>query len=614
MKKQNFFSSLLVSAVALTIAVPSLVNADPAGSPPGGNVDANFNTVTATGGYFVQADITNWFYNSGGHYGGSVAVNDPNGFISTGTSRVAGTFQGGTKGVDGSCNVAACAAGYFSATGAGGVGVSASSTNGVAGTFNGTNGGVSVTTTNFNAGDFTTFDPSSYALISSGSNNFRGKILNTDASVNGGRVQISDDDGFRIANTAGTAQFDVSGTTGDISDPNGDVTVSDEFQVSGGFSKSDVGFRLNSASATFTVEQIGSMTRMYDNTTQPLQILDADGLDVRGYIRNGGIISDSNPVKIAEPDGLLVTSIGGTQGLTVSSAGDIADTNSDVMVADNLQSTGYISSGWDGTGTDTTFAAIYNNGAMYGTGAIWNSPTAGGLTLNAISPGGMTLNSCLNHTDTAPVNGQCDTISGNAGFTINTQSGGQTINATTGGFTVNATSGGIALNSDTGGIANQKAGLPVRIQDNMEVSGSIQTIGNHDLRTWLYDGADWVIDIFGDVNATGAITGNSVGTYYEYENPVSAYRSGGAWYNCDAYPGTNICEKRANCQNHAGTADIPIHASVSNIIGGGANAYLVQIGVNHPSATDAQYYYYSSNAASPTGLRIKVLCFSPDGD
>lgn len=295
MKKQNFFSSLLVSAVALTIAVPSLVNADPAGSPPGGNVDANFNTVTATGGYFVQADITNWFYNSGGHYGGSVAVNDPNGFISTGTSLVAGTFQGGTKGVDGSCNVGACAAGYFSATGAGGVGVSASSTNGVAGTFNGTNGGVSVTTTNFNAGDFTTFDSTSYALISQGANNFRGKILNTNAGVNSGKVQISDDDGFRIANTAGTAQFDVSGTTGDISDPNSEVTISDSMNVNSYASFYGGVNNYNGATKTGVMDVSGNLRTQgvitagdsdLDLATVAPVTLSSTGIDLTGQLAN----------------------------------------------------------------------------------------------------------------------------------------------------------------------------------------------------------------------------------------------------------------------------------------------------------------------------------------
>ncbi|MCC7197254.1 hypothetical protein IT413_03625 [Candidatus Peregrinibacteria bacterium] len=605
---------MLVSAVALTIAVPSLVNADPAGSPPGGNVDANFNTVTsnsvtAGGGYFVQADITNWLYNSGGTYGGSVAVNDPNGFISTGTSLVAGTFQGGTKGVDGSCNVGACAAGYFSATGAGGVGVSASSTNGVAGTFNGTNGGVSVTTTNFNAGDFTTFDPSSYALISSGSNNFRGKILNTDASVNGGRVQISDDNGFRIANTAGSAQFDVSGTTGDISDPVGAVTVKDDnglelWRAAGG-----------SADITLTPAVPPRLTTNH-NLTLNLNsgngtMFFMDGLNNATLgmnqwgIYNAGVGPSPSfspqPLKIIDSEGLGISDNAGNVRLLIDDTGDISDLNSDVMITDNMQSTGYIASGWDGTLADTSFAAIYNNGAMYGTGAIWNSPTMGGLTLNAISPGGMTLNSCLNHTDTTPANGQCDTISGNAGFTINTQSGGQTINATTGGFTVNATSGGIALNSDTGGIANQKAGLPVRVQDNLEVSGSTLVSGNIDLRTWLYDGSDWLISVFGDFNATGKITATSIGSYY-YRYSGVASRTSGAWVGCDSTTtGGATCILNAYCDG----TDPAVDVHTSWMINGTTSTYQLFDYLSDSSGS----VYMTSAGIKPDYWRIRVKCF-----
>lgn len=71
-----------------------------------------------------------------------------------------------------------------------------------------------------------------------------------------------------------------------------------------------------------------------------------------------------------------------------------------------------------------------------------------GIILNAPGFGGMSIN--------------------NAG------SGGLTVNATTGGLTVNATTGGIALNSDTGGIVNNKVGQPLRIGDELEVSGRVE--------------------------------------------------------------------------------------------------------------------------------------------
>jgi|GEM_PF-4122071 len=74
MKKQNIFSALLVSSVALLIAVPALVHADPADFPPGGNVDANFNTVT--GGTITSSDLSllSGARAAGQFHGGDVGV------------------------------------------------------------------------------------------------------------------------------------------------------------------------------------------------------------------------------------------------------------------------------------------------------------------------------------------------------------------------------------------------------------------------------------------------------------------------------------------------------------------------------------------------------------
>lgn len=290
MKKQNLFSVLLISTVAISIALPSLVNADPGAVPPGGNVDATFNSVNA--GYGVTAPSV------GGSFNGEDAGIQA---LSPGASGFAGYFYG-TNGVYSEANtVGGIAGGFYN--------------------FAGTPVGVLLGY----AGD---------ALLASGPINLVGRIYSSSADPIAKYVNILDSDGVRIGNDAGTAQLTISGANGDIADPNGDVTVADDL-LSTGFSKANSGFRLTGTLGTFTIDQIGQMTRMYDNTTSPLQILDANGMDIRGGIANGATFVDGNPVKIGEADGLLVTTNGGTQGLTIAATGDIADTNSAVKLADD---------------------------------------------------------------------------------------------------------------------------------------------------------------------------------------------------------------------------------------------------------------------------------------
>jgi hypothetical protein len=291
MKKQNLFSSLLIGTVALSIALPSLVNADPSGTPPGGNVDATFNSVNA--GYGTTAPSV------GGDFQGEDAGIQG---VATGASGFSGIFYG-TNGISSEASSAAgMAAGFYNFAASPAVGV-------VLGY----------------AGD---------ALLASGPINLVGRIYSGSLDPTDKYVNIEDSDGVRFGDDAGTPQLTISGSTGDIADPNGDVTVADDL-LSTGFSKANSGFRLTGSMGTFTMDQIGQMTRMYDNTTSPLQILDANGMDIRGGIANGSTFVDGNPVKIGEADGLLITTNGGTQGLTIAATGDIADTNSAVTLKDD---------------------------------------------------------------------------------------------------------------------------------------------------------------------------------------------------------------------------------------------------------------------------------------
>lgn len=441
MKKQNLFSSLLVSAVALSLAVPSLVSADPTGVPPGGNVDATFNSVT-TGN------------------GASASLNGDS-FIATGLINLVGRIYSGSA------------------------------------------------------------DP-------------------TDKFVN-----IEDSDGVRFGDDTGAPQLTISGANGDIADSAGAVTVKDDEglelttasgadQISlipGGFARINANGNLvldlaNGNGTLFFYDGVGDTPLGINHVglwapstpAGPLKIIDSEGLgiadnsgNVRLLIDDTGEISNifgANSVKISDDQGLQVANTAGTVGLQVAANGNISDPSSDVTVSDNFQTTGYVAAGWNGTPADTSFGAIYSNGAIYGTGGILNSIAGQGLTLNAISPGGFTLNSCLNHTDTSPANGSCDTISGNAGFTINTLTGGQTINATSGGLTINGfTSGGLTVNSASGGI---------ELNGNFDMNNGNKVISNSGT-FWGNPAPVWIQDdaiVLGDFAASGAVTGASVGRYY----------------------------------------------------------------------------------------------------
>jgi hypothetical protein len=429
MKKQNIFSSLVFGTVVLSITLPSLVMADPTGTPPGGNVDATFNSVTTGGG--ASASVAG------------------DAFIATGLIDLVGRIYSGST------------------------------------------------------------DP-------------------TDKYVN-----IEDSDGVRFGDDAGTIGLQVAGT-GAISNPSGNVLIQDSIYLD------------RTAADGRDISIDGNVFGIMSGPGNP-EFLFLSLIDAFGGIgsRNTGV--DSSPLAIVDDSGMTVGTAAGTVGLAVAANGNISDPSSDVTVSDNLQTTGYVAAGWNGTAADTQFGALYNNGAIYGTGGILNSSAGSGLTLNAISPGGFTLNSCLNHTDTSPANGSCDTISGNAGFTINTLSGGQTINATSGGLTVNATTGGLSVNSTSGGI---------ELNGNFDMNNGNKVISNSGT-FWGNPAPVWIQDdaiVLGDLAASGSVTGTSVGRYYTVNTNYFDPSTKGNGTSLGTYTSPNVGVSSSVTFNYLSTA------------------------------------------------------------
>lgn len=167
-----------------------------------------------------------------------------------------------------------------------------------------------------------------------------------------------------------------------------------------------------------------------------------------------------------------------------------ADVGGDLNADGSIISNGDFVQATDGA----NFATLFPNGtvtssdgthytAIYPSGGIWvNASDTGGMTLDKVGDGGLTINS------------------------------------TTGGIRLNATStGGVELNSPTGGIVNNWTGQPVKINDNFSVAGRTEMLATTDASGTTGTG---VLEIGGGLRMDGneIITDTNSTLYLQNDN------------------------------------------------------------------------------------------------
>lgn len=625
MKKQNLFSSLLISTVALSIALPSLVNADPSGTPPGGNVDATFNSVNA--GYGTTAPS------------------------------VGGDFQGEDAGVQAVATGAAGYSGIF--VGTNGMYSEATSASGMAGGFYNFASAPAVGVLMGYAGD---------ALLASGPTQLIGRIYSGSTDATDKYVNIEDTDGVRFGNDAGTIGLQVAGT-GAISNPNGNVLVQDSlyldrtaadgrdisidgnvFGVMSGPGNPEFLF----LSLIDAFGGIGSRNSGVDSS--PLAIVDDSGMSVGNaagtvgltIAANGNIsnILGTNPVKFTDDNGVQFANTAGTVGLTVSSTGALSNNDAATVIDDDNIYTSCTSLGksmyLSGATAYCKKAVALTNAGLDVPGSIINSAAnfpvvlsdADGVLMSGTGDGLFWVrpNGTTGTVSLANENGNTIVFNGADNVVVGSTSTGLQIDSS--GNIQKLGSGAVPVNDANGMSVTGSGGSSV----DLDVSGRIRTGGTggyggvwveNDGSKSLFMGENsgsigfwnnsWALNVntSGNVgignnspssklDVTGQIRASSIGTYYT-RSSSDAHRAGGAWVGCDSTTsGGYACNLRADCDG----SDRVVDVYSSWMVNATANGHIQFI---YNGDTYGAIYFYDDGANDPDHYMVSVKCFAADG-
>lgn len=372
MKKVLFSKKFAAFAafLALTGMFSFQAFAQPEAGPTGGNVDANFSSVTATStsGTAITGNTT-----AGGGYAGVQGTGTTYGVSGIGT--FGGSFNGSNTGV------------YGSVSSASGIGVRGDGKGSAAGVAGYNNDAVALATGVFGralsaTGYGARLEGGLYGLLA-------------EAATAGGTAGWFRD--FTGTNTAklgtSTAAVDATGviknagltidSNGDLSDSTGAVVINDNngFQIIGGNPLSGV------TGLQFTPIYSNDIAISAPQAGERVFINDAEGMDIRGPIRNWG--AGTTPLKFDDDQGIQVTDGAGTAGFAVSVTGDITNPGPNtaaynygsVTIEDSFQVNGRqeidVATGpglllYSYDGTTETWPAAYFGSYDYDSGAaIW---------------------------------------------------------------------------------------------------------------------------------------------------------------------------------------------------------------------------------------------------